>query len=107
MVAIEKDRGIVPVLVTWAYSPYFGDYASTAHYQKAFSEQNDIYKKIAEQYAVPLFDLHAVMPNEKEYYTDGRHSTELGARKRAELYADFLMSHNLLPGQKELVSSVR
>jgi len=97
MVAIEKEHGIIPVLVTWAYSPYFNDYAATPHYQKAYAEHNRVYQHIAETENLPLLDLAAVMPPDKEYYTDGRHSSAKGARKRAEFYAEFLASHNLLP----------
>ncbi len=97
MLSIEREHGIVPVLVTYAYSPYFGDYAATRHYQKAFTEHNEIYKQIAERYGVSLFDLEAVMPKDEDYFTDGRHNNAKGARKRAELYAEFLTTHNLLP----------
>jgi len=37
------------------------------------------------------------MPKDKEYYDDGRHNNAKGAGKKAELYAEFLTSHNLLP----------
>ena len=98
MVAIAKEHGITPLLVTYAYSPYFQDnYPSRPFYQKGFEEHNDIIKRVAKSHAVPLFDLEAVMPKDKEYYDDGRHNNAKGARKKAELYAEFLTSHNLLP----------
>jgi len=98
MVTLEKDHGIVPVLVTYAYSTDFAnDYTTTRHYQRAFAQHNEVYKRIAAAYGVPLFDLAAIMPQGREYFTDGRHSSAQGARKMAELYAVFLTSHNLLP----------
>src|SRR5262249_45367893 len=76
MVTIEKDHGIVPVLVTYAYSTDFAnDYTTTRHYQNAFTQHNEIYKRIAAEYRVPLFDLEAVMPRGREYFADGRHSS--------------------------------
>jgi len=97
MVAIEKSNGVLPMLVTYAYTPYFEDYVTTPHYKRAIFEHNDIYRKIAESDGVPFLDLQAVMPKDKKYFTDGRHNSALGARKKAELYAEFLTSHNLIP----------
>ena len=101
MVILEKDHGIVPVLVTYAYSTDFPtDYTATPHYQRAFTQHNDIYRRLAATYGVPLLDLEATMPRDKEYFADGRHNSARGAQKRAELYADFLTSHHLLPQEE-------
>ena len=97
MLAIERAHGITPVLITWQWSPHFGDYTATRHYQKAYAQHNEVYKRLAAFYDVPLFDMEAVMPQDKEYYEDGRHSNPKGTRKRAELIAEFLTSHKLLP----------
>jgi len=97
MVAIEKENGVLPVLVSYAYTAYFKDYVTTPHYKKAISEHNDVYRKIADTDKVPFLDLDAIMPKDEQYFTDGRHNSAKGARKKAEIYAEFLTSHNLIP----------
>ncbi len=34
MIALTKANGVDMVFVTWAWSPYLDDYASTPHYQR-------------------------------------------------------------------------
>jgi lysophospholipase L1-like esterase len=100
MITLEKDHGVVPVLVTYAYSESFPkDYTRTPYYQKAFAEHNAIYRRLAVIYKVPLCDLAAVMPTDREYFVDGRHTSAKGARKRAEIYAECLVSQHVLPSK--------
>ena len=103
MIAIAHENGVAVLLATWAYSPDFGDYASKTYYQQAFQEQNEIIRKLSKTHHVPVFDFAAVMPQAQEYWADGRHVNEKGARLKAELFAQFLDQVGLLPspnGQK-------
>lgn len=96
MIAIAKEHNIEIILATWAHSPYFNDYASTKHYEYGLRENNDVVKKVAISHKVLLFDFENVMPKDKEYWKDGRHSNEIGAQKKAELFAEFIHQKGLI-----------
>lgn len=96
MAAIAKANNIDIMLATWAYSPHFEDYASTDYYQKGYDENNDVIKDVAKSNGIPLFDFASVMPKDKKYWTDGRHLNELGAEKKAILFAEFIHKNNLI-----------
>lgn len=96
MVAITKEHNINIMFATWAYSSYFGDYTSTTQYRQGFKENNEVIKEIANNHKIPLFDFAAVMPKEKGYWFDGRHVNEKGAKKKAELFADFIHKNGLI-----------
>ena len=96
MIAIAKEHNIEIILATWAHSPYFNDYASTKHYEYAFRENNDVVKKVAASHKILLFDFENVMPKDKKYWSDGRHSNEIGAQKKAELFAEFIHRQGLI-----------
>ena len=53
-------------------------------------------KEVAERNGVPIFDFASVMPTDKKYWADGRHVNELGAEKKAELFADFIHKNGLI-----------
>ena len=86
MAAIAKIHNIELVFATWAYSPYFNDYASTTHYQQGFSENNNIIKQVADSQNIPFFDFAKAMSDEIRYWSDGRHVNEEGALLKAELF---------------------
>ncbi len=96
MVAIAKANDVDIMFVTWAYSPYLDDYASTPYYQKGFEENNEVMKEVAASNGIPLFDFASVMPKDKKYWHDGRHVNELGAEKQAELIAEFIEKNSLI-----------
>lgn len=96
MIAVAKANGVPIMLSTWAYTPKHGDYASTAHYEKGFKENNDVVKEVAGASGVPVFDFAGVMPEGKEYWFDGRHVNEKGALKKAGLFAEFIHSNGLI-----------
>jgi len=96
MVAIAKENGVQMMLATWSHSPNFDDYASTDYYQQAYREHNDIILSFATSHQVPVFDFVAVMPQRKAYWADGRHVNEAGARLKAELFAEFIVTNGLI-----------
>jgi len=81
---------------TWAYSPNKKDYGSTPYYQRGFKENNAVMKEVAASNGIPLFDLALVMPRDNKYWSDSRHVNELGAEKKAELFAEFLHENGLI-----------
>jgi hypothetical protein len=90
MIAVAQANNVKVMLATWAHSPYFDDYAATDLYQQAYQEQNDLILQLAQERQVPVFDFAAVMPQDREYWADGRHVNEAGARYKAHLFAEFL-----------------
>jgi len=93
LIALARHRGVQVVLATWAYCPAKGDYASTEPYREGYREQNEILSDLARETAALLYDFASEMPTDPEYWSDGRHNNEKGARKKAELFAAYLESH--------------
>jgi lysophospholipase L1-like esterase len=102
MVVITRAHGADILLSTWAHSPYFNDYASTAYYQRGFQENNAVIREVAAERGVRLFDFAKKMPKSKEYWSDGRHVNEKGALAKAQLFADFLHKSGLLDATRSL-----
>jgi len=96
MAAIAKAHHIGIMFATWAHCPAWHDYASITAYTHGIDENNDVIRKVAERNGAPLFDFAAVMPTDKVYWSDGRHSNEKGAQKKAELFAAFINRQHLV-----------
>jgi len=96
MIAVAKANNVEMMLATWAYSPNFNDYASSRHYRYGFEENNEVVREVARQQKVLLYDFEKVMPKGKEYWADGRHSNEVGALKKAELFSVFIDQHKVI-----------
>jgi lysophospholipase L1-like esterase len=88
MVAVSRHHGADLLFSTWAWCESKGDYAARDYYQRGFREGNDVVRGVAERNDVELFDFVAVMPTDPEYWADGRHVNEQGARIKAELFAE-------------------
>ena len=99
MIAIAKEHGIEIMFSTWAHSPHFDDYASTSHYEVGFGENNDVVKDVALRHKIPMFDFASVMPEDPEYWSDGRHVNEAGALVKARLFAKFIQEAGLIKSQ--------
>jgi len=96
MIAVARENGVKIMLATWAYSPYFDDFASRDYYQQAYEEHNNIIRQFADTHHVPVFDFVSTMPQSEEYWADGRHVNEAGALLKAELFAQFMAEANLI-----------
>jgi lysophospholipase L1-like esterase len=96
MIAVAKEHGVEIMFSTWAYSPYLKDYASEGYYQQGFRENNDVVKEVATDQRIPLFDFAGVMPQDAEYWADGRHVNEAGALVKARLFAEFIDAQGLI-----------
>lgn len=96
MIAVAKEHGVKIMFSTWAYSPYLNDYAAEGYYQQGFKENNDVTKEVATIGHIPLFDFAAVMPQDAEYWADGRHVNEAGALVKAKLFAEFIDAQGLI-----------
>jgi lysophospholipase L1-like esterase len=96
MIAVAREHGVNIMFSTWAYSPYFNDYASKEAYQQGFEENNRVMKEVANQNQIPVFDFASMMPQDPSYWADGRHSNEAGAMLKASLFAEFIDNEGLI-----------
>jgi lysophospholipase L1-like esterase len=96
MIAIANENGVEIMLSTWAFSPHLNDYASKDFYQRGFQENNQVVKEVAADHDVALFDFAEVMPQDPSYWADGRHSNEVGALEKAELFAEFIHARGFI-----------
>lgn len=99
MIAVAKEHGVEIMFSTWAFSPYLNDYASKGYYQQGFKENNEVVKNVATLVQIPLFDFAEVMPQDAEYWADGRHVNEAGALVKARLFAEFIHTQGLIEQQ--------
>lgn len=99
MVAIAKANGIGVILSTWANSSKMEDYAATKHYQLGFKQNNEVVREVAGHSGALLFDFAAIMPEDPQYWSDGRHVNEAGAAHKAGLFADYLQEPGILQNQ--------
>ncbi len=103
IVAIARANNIQVMFSTWTYFPEQPGYWNSGNYmiyefrQDAIDEHNTIIRDLAMELSIPLYDLHAHMPYNAEFWIDGRHMTELGTYEQAKQYAAFLVEQNLLP----------
>lgn len=102
MAAIAKAHRIGIMFATWAHCPAWHDYDACAAYTHGIDENNDVIRRVAKRHTAPLFDFAAVMSTNHVYWSDGRHSNEKGALKKAELFAEFIQRQRLIP---EVVST--
>ena len=96
MIAVAKEHGAGIMFATWAFSPYFNDYASMSSYQQGFDENNQVMKDVASTHHIPLFDFASLMPKDAQYWADGRHSNEAGALLKAQLFAEYIHNQGLI-----------
>jgi lysophospholipase L1-like esterase len=99
MISIAKETEIDVVLGSFAYSPLFTDQprVSSEEYIAAFEEHNGIIEKVASESEVSFFDFADRFPEDRMYFTDGRHMTPEGAKLKATLFGEFLIRQALLP----------
>ncbi len=96
MIAVAREHGAGIMFATWAFSPYFNDYASKSSYQQGFDENNQVMKYVASTHHIPLFDFASLMPKDAQYWADGRHSNEAGALLKAQLFAEYIHNQGLI-----------
>ena len=97
MIGIANANDVDIMFATWAYSTNFDDYASTPYYQRGFNENNEVVMEVAGEKDIPVLDFASIMPAEKKYWADGRHVNAQGAKKKAEIFADFINREELIP----------
>ncbi len=96
MIAVAEEHDTKIMFATWAFSPYLNDYASQDYSQQGFRENNTVVKEVATSHHIPLFDFAAIMPQDAQYWADGRHVNEAGALVKARLFAEFIDGMGLI-----------
>lgn len=99
LAAIARANSVTCVFATFAYSDAFNNCLSTAHYRTGIAEHNDIVRRIAAESRLALIDFATMMPPDREYFVDGSHVNERGARVQAETFARALEDAGLLPAK--------
>lgn len=95
MVALTRHRHIDLLFASFAWSPHKNDEAATVMWQRALAENNSAILRVARENEVAWYDFAAEMPRDAELWADGVHVNELGAHKKAELFAHFVAGHFL------------
>ncbi len=91
LVKLAKSNAVKPVLATFATSSVFENtLVNSPPYKEALLEHNKELKKLAKQEKTPILDFAQKFPEDSTLYTDGRHMTKKGSRKKAEIFARFL-----------------
>jgi lysophospholipase L1-like esterase len=90
LVALAKHHSVAILLTSWANSPLKGDYVAEPKWRRGFAEHDDASRAVAAENGVPFYDFAAEMPAEPEYWADGAHNNERGARRKAELFAAYV-----------------
>jgi hypothetical protein len=90
LVALAEHHSVELLLTSWACSPAKGDYIAEPRWQRGIAEHNDVVRAVAAKNDLPFYDFAAEMTGEPEYWADGAHNNERGARRKAELFAAYL-----------------
>jgi len=91
IVALARQGGARVMLATFAYCAEHGSYSSEAYYQQGFAQHDGVLRDVATRLEVPLYDFHAEMPTDLEYWADGVHNTAAGAQLKAQRFAAFIL----------------
>lgn len=98
LVINARQRGVQPVLMTFAFSSQVSGYFDIEGFRSGLEEHNDILRQIATAFDVPLMDLAALFPTDTAYWGfDGIHMNTAGTAVEAKLVADFLVARHLIP----------
>lgn len=97
--AIAKEHNIPTVFMTFAFSSLFKDKprVSSDEYIFALEQHNDVLRTLSDSHDIPLFDFANEFPKEIDYFVDGRHLNEQGARLKANLVYNWLCASGLIP----------
>ena len=86
-------------MASFAYSPLFTEDArsNSMEYATAYEQHNKMVEPLAKEMDVFFVDLEKQMPDNKEYWPDGRHTTFVGAQTKAEIIAAYIDEINIIP----------
>lgn len=95
LLAVAQAHDVQAVLSTWIYN---ADSDRPDLWRSAIAEHNAIVRALGAELDIPLYDLGANFPAQRQLWTDDAiHMTAEGAATQARLYADFLLANGLIP----------
>ncbi|MBI3736549.1 hypothetical protein HY256_08565 [Candidatus Sumerlaeota bacterium] len=99
---LAQSRGISAILPTFAYTTKFSknDYTNSEPIRRAIAEQNELLRDISRAQNASLFDFAALFPDDSNYYVDTIHVNPKGSQLQAELFAKFIVEHNIVPASQ-------
>ena len=100
MIVLAGSHGARVMLASFAYCDARGGYAAEPYYARAFQEHDEVLRRAAERTGAAFYDFRAAMPAGTQYWVDGVHHNELGARTKAELFAAFVAERFLAPKER-------
>lgn len=102
LVTLARLHGAEILLANWAYSTEDysaidgGNYFALDFHREAIAQHNAVLAQVAQELGAPFYDFVAQMPNERSYWYESMHVNATGARKQAELFAQFLHENALI-----------
>jgi lysophospholipase L1-like esterase len=97
VIAICKQNGITPVLATFKVNRESKDSLAYPVMADAIEEHNEVSRTLGAELDVPVFEFAEAFPSDNELFVGSVHLTTEGARLKATLFADFLMTQELVP----------
>ncbi len=94
LIAVARMHEIPLLFSTWAFQQDSAD--ALDYWRVAVAEHNDILRRLATEYDVPLIDYAPLAPQEASYWSDYVHMNSAGSRHQAEAFAAFIVESNLL-----------
>lgn len=104
IIQLAQANDIAVVLSSWSYFPEVSNgnrYMTYEFVQNGVAQHNAITRQLAIDFDLPYIPLADVMPYNPDFWLDGMHMTPSGAEQQAAIYADFLVSNNLIPPPSE------
>lgn len=100
LIAVAQVNGVGVMFSTWTYNHHDTTSSTAEYWRLAVDQQNEVVRKLAEEFDLPLYDLVgtdfaddlAVWAGE-----DPIHMSPHGTEKQASLYAEFLAEQDIIP----------
>ena len=96
MVAIAQAYNIDILFSTFVVSTEFDSpHSASEVYRKGLEEHNEVTRRVARETNSYLIDLVPLFPNDKKFFTDGRHFTKAGNELRGQMIGDYIIDNIL------------
>lgn len=98
--AMARANGARVMFATFASSPHFTYFprVSSPEYRRAYRELNDAVRRLGAELDVPVLEFAEAFGTDPEqrWFTDGRHVNPAGARRKAAIFAEFILDQGFL-----------
>jgi lysophospholipase L1-like esterase len=99
LILLAQGNGVQVMLSTWTYNQNAGEQALSPERRAAVEEHNEVIRRLADDYHLPLYDLAATdfWQNQDYWVTvDAVHMTAPGTHEQARRYAEYLVRQGLI-----------